>query len=173
MTLKHSPKQSQRGFLSIDGVFWLMLIAIALGFIVWMGFKMIGSSDVAVEQSNISTLIASTKKLKGSTGYGSAGQNLVPSLINIEGTGSMGVSGSSLVNQWNGAVTVVSNGMTFTITEANVPQSACITLASKVAKDKQTSTSINGGSATTGEILATSASSSCSSDANTLAWTTY
>ncbi|AZC83960.1 MULTISPECIES: type 4 pilus major pilin [Pseudomonas] len=163
----------QRGFLSIDGVFWMMLIAVALGFILWMSWRMIGNSDVTIEQSNISSLIANTKKLKGSTGYGTSGQNLVPSLINIEGTGSMGISGTNLVNQWNGAVTVASNGMTFTITEANVPKSGCITLATKVAKDKQTTTTINGGSATTGEILATAASTSCSSDSNTIAWTTY
>lgn len=171
--MKNFNVKKQGGFLSIDGVFWLMLIAIALGFILWMGWKMVGNSDVAIEQSNVSSLIANTKKLKGSTGYGASGQNLVPSLINIEGTGSMGISGTSLVNQWNGSVTVVSNGMTFTITEANVPKSGCITLATKVAKDKQTSTVINGGTATTGEILASSASTSCSNDANTIAWTTY
>lgn len=166
-------KRTQAGFLSIDGVFWLMLIAVAIGFIVWMSWRMIGNSDVAIEQSNISTLIANTKKLKGSTGYGTSGQSLVTSLINIEGTGSMGISGTTLVNQWNGAVTVVSNGMTFTISEANVPKSACITLATKVAKDKQTTTSINGGAATTGEVLATAATTSCSNDANTMTWTTY
>ncbi|AZC91298.1 type 4 pilus major pilin [Pseudomonas chlororaphis] len=163
----------QRGFLSIDGVFWMMLIAVALGFITWMSWGMIGNSDVAIEQSNISTMIANTKKLKGSTGYGASGTNLVPSLINVAGTGSMGKSGTSLVNQWNGAVTVVSNGMTYTITEVNVPKSACIVLATKVAKDQQTTTSINGGSATSGEILGTAASTSCSTEANTIAWTVY
>ncbi len=164
---------TQRGFLSIDGLFWLMLVVVALGFILWMSWRMLGSSDVAIEQSNVSTLIANTKKLKGSTGYGASGQNLVPTLIAIEGTGSMGISGSSLVNQWNGSVTVVSNGMTFTITEGGVPRSACITLATKVAKDRQTTTAINGGSSSTGEVHSTSATTSCSSDSNTIAWTTY
>ncbi len=166
-------RSKQQGFLSIDGVFWLMLIAISLGFILWMGWRMVGNSDVTIEQSNISTLISSTKKLKGSTGYGGSGQDLVPSLITVEGTGSMGISGTTLVNQWNGTVTVVSNGMTFTITNSSVPKSACVTLATKVAKDKQTTTTINGGSATSGEILATAATTSCSTDTNTIAWTTY
>lgn len=171
--MRYPGNSKQRGFLSIDGLFWLMLVVVALGFILWMSWRMLGSSDVAIEQSNISTLIANTKKLKGSTGYGTSGQNLVPSLIAIEGTGSMGISGTSLVNQWNGGVTVVSNGMTFTITENGVPKSACITLATKVARDKQTTTSINGGSASTGEIHATTATTSCSSDTNTMTWTTY
>ncbi|WP_313463130.1 type 4 pilus major pilin [Pseudomonas nitroreducens] len=168
-----SRHNKQRGFLSIDGVMWLMLIAIALGFIAYLGFKMLSGSDVAIEQSNITTIIGNTKKLKGSSGYGTSGTNLVPSLIALDGTGSMGVSGSTLTNQWNGSVTNVSNGMTFTLTETNVPKSACITLVTKIAKDKQTSTAINGGTSTAGEILGAAATTSCSSDSNTIAWTTY
>lgn len=169
--MKQLSNHQQRGFLAIDGIFWLMLIAIAIGFIVLQGWRMYSSSDVAIEQSNITSLITNTKKLKGSSGYGPTGQDLVPALINLDAAGSMGVSGTSLVNQWNGAVTVVSNGLTFTLTESNVPKSACITLATKVVRDRQTSTSINGGAATTGEVLATAASSGCSSDANSIAWT--
>lgn len=167
-----SPKK-QGGFLSIDGVFWLMLIAVALGFILVIAWSMLGNSDTAIEQSNISTMVASTKKLKGSGGYGTSGANMVPSLIKLEGIGTMGKNGNTLVNQWNGAVTVVSNGMTFTITETNLPASACIVLATKVAKDQKTTTSINGGSATAGEILGTTASTSCSGDTNTIAWTFF
>jgi len=37
---------TKRGFLSLDGMFWLMLIAVALGFIVFMGYRTFGSSDV-------------------------------------------------------------------------------------------------------------------------------
>lgn len=168
-----SKHHKQRGFLSVDGVMWIMLVTIALGFIAWMGYKMLGNSDAAIEQSNITSIIANTKKLKGSSGYGTSGTNLVPSLIAIDGTGSMGVSGTTLTNQWNGAVTLVSSGMTFTITENNVPKSACVTLATKISKDKQTTTSINGAAAVSGEILGASATMSCSNDSNSISWTTY
>lgn len=171
MTL--STPKNQCGFLSIDGVMWIMLITIALGFIAWIGYKMLGSSDAAVEQSNITTIITNAKKLKGSSGYGTSGTNLVPSLIAIDGTGSMGVSGTTLTNQWNGAVTLVSNGMTFTLSESNVPKAACITLTTKIAKDKQTTTAINGGSATSGEILPAVATTGCSNEMNSISWTTY
>ncbi|WP_047305778.1 type 4 pilus major pilin [Pseudomonas fluorescens] len=171
MTL--STPKNQRGFLSIDGVMWIMLITIALGFIAWFGYKMLGNSDGVIEQSNITTIITNTKKLKGSSGYGTSGTNLVPSLIAVEGAGSMGVSGTNLTNQWNGAVTLVSNGMTFTLGESNVPKAACITLATKVGKDKQTTTSINGGTATAGEVLPATAATSCSNDFNSISWTTY
>ncbi|OPK03012.1 type 4 pilus major pilin [Pseudomonas gessardii] len=164
---------SQRGFLSLDGMFWLMLIAVALGFIVFMGYRTFGSSDVTIEQSNLGTLLTNTKRLKSTTGYATAGTNLAPSLINLEGTGGMSINGTSLSNRWNGAVTIVSNGMTFTITESNLPKNACITLASNMAKDKQTTTAINGGTAIAGEITAVAAATSCSSDANTIAWTSY
>lgn len=171
--MTRSTLKKQRGFLAIDGVMWLMLITIALGFIAWIGYKMLSSSDAAVEQSNITTIITNTKKLKGSSGYGTSGTNLVPSLIAIDGAGSMGVSGSTLTNQWNGAVTLVSNGMTFTLTESNVPKAACITLATKIGKDKQSTTTINGGAATNGEVLPATATTSCSNDQNSISWTTY
>ncbi|MFC6299101.1 type 4 pilus major pilin [Pseudomonas spelaei] len=164
---------SQRGFLSLDGMFWLMLIAVALGFIVFMGYRTFGSSDVTIEQSSLGTLLTNTKRLKSTTGYAANGTDLAPSLINLEGTGGMSINGTTLSNRWNGSVTVVSNGMTFTITETNLPKNACITLASNMAKDKQTTTAINGGAAIAGEITAVAASASCSSDKNTIAWTSY
>lgn len=37
MTL--STPKNQRGFLSIDGVMWIMLITIALGFIAWIATR--------------------------------------------------------------------------------------------------------------------------------------
>ncbi|MGZ0717724.1 type 4 pilus major pilin [Pseudomonas gessardii] len=164
---------AQRGFLSLDGLFWLMLIAVALGFIVFLGYRTFGSSDVTIEQSNLGTLLANTKRLKSTTGYAVTGTDLVPSLINLEATGGMSINGATLANRWNGVVTVISNGMTFTITERNLPKAACITLASNMAKDKQTTTAINGGTAIAGEVTAVAASTSCSSDANTIAWTSY
>ena len=166
-------RSNQRGFLSLDGMFWLMLIAVALGFIVFMGYRTFGSSDVTIEQSNLGTLLSNAKRLKSTTGYATAGTNLAQSLINLEATGGMSINGTTLSNRWNGAVTVVSNGMTFTITESNLPKTACITLASNMAKDKQTTTAINGGTAVAGEITAVAAATSCSSDANTIAWTSY
>ena len=42
-----STPHKQRGFLSVDGVMWIMLVTIALGFIAWMGYKMLGNSDAA------------------------------------------------------------------------------------------------------------------------------
>ncbi|QOY72447.1 pilus assembly protein PilX [Pseudomonas sp. OST1909] len=171
--MRTNTRQNQRGFLSLDGMFWLMLIAVALGFIVFMGYRTFGSSDVTIEQSNLGTLLSNTKRLKSTTGYATAGTNLAPSLINLEATGGMSINGNALSNRWNGAVTVTSNGMTFTITESNLPKNACITLASNMAKDKQTTTAINGGTANAGEITAVAAATSCSSDANTIAWTSY
>lgn len=166
-------RNAQWGFLSLDGMFWLMLIAVALGFIVFLGYRTFGNSDITIEQSNLGTLMTNAKRLKSTTGYATAGTNLVPPLINLEGTAGMSINGTTLSNRWNGAVTVVSNGMTFTITETKLPKSACITLASNMAKDKQTTTAINGGTAVAGEITAVAASTSCSSDANTIAWTSY
>ena len=110
-------QNNQRGFLSLDGMFWLMLIAVALGFIVFMGYRTFGSSDVTIEQSNLGTLLSNTKRLKSTTGYATAGTNLAPSLINLEPTGGKRNNNNALSNRCTGAVTVMNNNMTSPITE--------------------------------------------------------
>ena len=97
--MRTNTRQNQRGFLSLDGMFWLMLIAVALGFIVFMGYRTFGSSDVTIEQSNLGTLLSNTKRLKSTTGYATAGTNLAPSLINLEATGGMSINGNALSNR--------------------------------------------------------------------------
>lgn len=171
--MMRSRRNKQAGFMSIDALGWTIFAVIVLGFIAAAVWKVLTGTDSTVEVSNVTTLMSNTKQLKGRTGYGASGTNLIPSLIAIEGTGGMSVSGSTVVNQWNGAVTLVSNGMTYTLTTASVPKSACIALATKVAKDNQTTTRINGGAAITGEVLTAAATTACSGSANTLAWTTY
>lgn len=171
--MMRSRRTKQAGFMSIDALLWTIFAVVVLGFIAYAGFKALGGTDSTVELSNITTIMSNTKQLKSRAGYGASGTNLIPSLIAIDGTGNMGVSGSTVTNQWNGAVTSVSNGMTYTLTITNVPKSACISLATLVAKDNQTTTRINGGSAISGEVLTAAATTSCSGDTNTLAWTAY
>ncbi|MFH7345191.1 type 4 pilus major pilin [Pseudomonas syringae pv. tagetis] len=55
--------------------------------------------------------------------------------------------GRSFVTGLLWQVTVVANGMTFTVTEAGLPQDACVTLATKIGRGQKVTTSINGGTA--------------------------
>ncbi|MBI6855924.1 pilus assembly protein PilX [Pseudomonas cichorii] len=166
-------KTLQHGYMSIEMLFVIIVLLIGMGFALYNGWSMMGSSDVNNEQGNVGQLIANTRKLKGSTGYGASGTNLITQLSAIRGLPNMSFSNSQLYNSWSGEVTVVSNGMTFTVTENGLPQDACVTLSTKVGRGQKVTTSINGGTAVSGEVASATATSGCSSDSNTVAWTAY
>lgn len=167
------PCHRQRGVFSLEMMFVLIIAVVALGYIIYNGGSLMGSQDVTNEQSNIGTLIANTRKLKASSGYGTSGTSLVSQLVASKGLPNMSVNGSNLYNAWGGSVTVVSSGMTFTITENALPQDACVTLATKISRGTKVTTAINGGTAITGEVDPGTATSGCSKDSNVLAWTVY
>lgn len=164
----------QGGFIDLSMLFVLICIAIGIGYAIYNGGSLLSSSDVSNEQSNIGQLIANTRKLKGSNGYGTSGTSLVTQLATSKGLPNMSVSGSTLYNAWNGTVTVTSGGMTFILTENGIPGDACMTLATKISRGQKVATSINGGSSSTGEVSSATAAASCTdTTTNTLAWTVY
>lgn len=168
------PAKTEAGYIDISMLFVLIVIAIGIGYAIYNGGSLLGSSDVSNEQSNIGQLIANTRKLKGSAGYGTSGTSLVPQLVASKGVPNMSVSGNNLYNPWNGTVTVVSGGMTAIFTENGLPEDACVTLATKISRGQKVTTSINGGSGVSGEVDSATATSSCTdSSNNTLAWTVY
>ncbi|MFJ3119603.1 type 4 pilus major pilin [Pseudomonas protegens] len=167
-------KHHQAGFIDLSMLFVLICIAIGIGYAIYNGGSLLGSSDVSNEQSNIGQLIANTRKLKGSNGYGTSGTSLVQQLITSKGLPNMSVSGTTLYNAWNGTVTVASGGMTFILTENGLPADACMTLATKISRGQKVTTSINGGSGVTGEVSSATAAASCTdTNSNTLAWTVF
>lgn len=167
-------RRRQAGWMSIEMLFVLLVALIGVGYALFNGGQLMGTSDISNEQSNIGQLIANTRKLKGMSGYGASSTNLVPQLIATKGVPNMSMSGGALYNAWSGSVTVVSNGMTFTVTENGLPQDACISLASKMSRGSKATTAINSGTAITGEVDSAAATSGCSKDTgNTLAWTVY
>lgn len=172
--MKYSRKISskQKGMSTIEILFVLIVITIALAFAVQKGYSLFARQTNNTEQTNVAELIMNTRSLKSSQGYGTTGTNLVPQLVATKGIPSgLTVASNVPYNSWNGAVTVVSAGVSFTITYQDVPQDACVTLATKVAKAEGFTTRINSGTATSGEITPAVATAGCSSDSNTIAWT--
>lgn len=166
-----SPKK-QGGFLSIDGVFWLMLIAVALGFILVIAWAMLGNSDTAIEQSNISTMVANTKNSKAQPATGR------PEPIWFHPHQPRGHRYHGQEWQYPGQPVerICDRREQWHDLHHHRIQPAEERLhraCHKGRKDQKTTTAINGGSATTGEILGMTASTSCSSDTNTIAWTFF
>lgn len=166
---QRSAKQGGFGALEV-------LIALVIGmFIViaavgWMT-KLSNTANNNDELSNISTLITNTRMLKTSSGYGPSGTDLIPILIKSGGIPDiMQRTDTTVSNVWDGAVTMVSSGPSVTLTYAKIPEASCIFLATKAAGSGSVTTSINGGTAIVGEVTAVDASTSCSGEDNTVAW---
>lgn len=167
-TTQRTSRPTQGGFVSIEMIIVLIIIAIGVGLGLAAAAGMFSSSNANEEQRNISVIAANARALKTS-GYGSSGTNLIPSLIAINGVPkNMSVSSGVVYNVYGGSVTVSSTGMGFSITTSKLPQDACITLATKIAKNTFEQTKINSGSAITGEVTTAAATQACSSDSNSI-----
>ena len=84
-TQSFTGSRRQRGFLELSTLFVLIVVALGIALAVANGLGLLGSSDVSNEQSNVGTLIANTRKLKSSSGYGTSGTNLVSQLVTTKG----------------------------------------------------------------------------------------
>ena len=89
-----------------------------------------------------------------------AGTSVVPPNLN-DGSG-------GIVNEWGGAIKLLGNGATFTISEAAVPQSACAILATKASNP--ISVTVNGTSISA-PVDAGTVAADCSSASNNLVFT--
>jgi len=165
----------QQGWGILETMIVLIIGVAGLSAVMYNGGTLFGSSDASLEQDNLGILFSSTRKLKASSGYGAAGTDLIPQLIAIKGLPNMSLSGTSVYNKWGGAVTITSNGMTFVITDAGLPSEACVTLATKIGRSQNATTSINSGTAAAGEVLPSTATTACSKsgNGNTVSWETY
>ncbi|MEB0222040.1 type 4 pilus major pilin [Pseudomonas sp. AB12(2023)] len=168
-----SLSRKQSGATTMELLFYLIVAALILYAAVQGGFKLFSRQSNNTEQENVASLIINTRALKGNTGYGTSGTNLVPVLSTTDGIpNGMTFTSGVPYNSWNGAVTVVSTGPSFTITYPTVPQDACVSLATRVAKNASITTKINSGTGVVGEISASSASTSCTDPtANIISWT--
>lgn len=164
--------QNQHGAGAIELlVFLFVSILVVVAGVAWWN-SLTSRANNQGELENIASLMTSVRSLKTASGYGPTGGNLVPVLTNGGGIPeTMQLSGTSVFNVWGGAVTVASTGTGYTLTYAGVPAAACIFLAAKAPNSGGLSSlKINGGQALVGEVSAVNASAGCTTDSNTLAW---
>lgn len=163
--------QSQRGAGAIELLVFLFvsIIVVIAGVAWWNSLTMKANSQSELE--NVTHLMSNIRSLKTSSGYGASSTNLLPILVNGGGIPeTMQQTANTVNNIWGGAVTVLSTGTGYTLTYAGVPAPACIFLATKAPNNALSSVKINGGQALAGEVGAIAASGGCTTDSNTLAW---
>ena len=124
----------QRGASLLEGIAYLGIAAlIILGAISLLTTAFSSAQSNSMESQVISIRTAARKLYQTQTsGYGVAGADLTPILINAGAFPPSMVNGTSVTNAWNGAVTVAVDATVtqFTITYLLVPKQVCIDMYS-------------------------------------------
>lgn len=149
---------------SVGGQLVMIAIVLATGIIAY--YKLYATSEVTL----INTLINETRQLRSNNGYGTVDYSAsliasgsVPSNVTI--------SGGKIYNRSGGLVTVKGNGIGFTVTDAGLSIKDCVKVAQSIGTPDLQSTKINNQSIT-GEVTAAAATTACTSDSNTVIFTT-
>lgn len=166
--LRSARRQAGATQLETLGVILVIGILVAAGAAALYTLSSKGSQ--ADDTKNIQLLIANIRDTRDIDGYGTG--DLLPSLITGKNVPTnMTISGNSVANAWGGAVTVTGSGLSYTVSSAQVPQSECIKEAMAISRGGRLTTSINGGSSVSGPMTKAQATTGCSSDSNTIAFT--
>ncbi|WDJ74910.1 prepilin-type N-terminal cleavage/methylation domain-containing protein (plasmid) [Xanthomonas campestris pv. campestris] len=152
----------------------MIVIAIIAAFLVFVGpriMRAFSNNTVTKESTNVRDLMTASAAYRDSGGLGASGSNVVPLLVtNGDIPSSWRMSGGTPFSGWNDSVTVVASGLGIAVSYAGVPQKDCVRFATKTsAEDLQTT--VNGGSAMTGTMPATTAAAACANSMNSVAFT--
>lgn len=173
-SMKVGQVTKQKGFTLIE-----VMIALGIGFLVYAlvtgtGNTATAKGDQSAEVTNMTNLFTQLRTLRSTSGYGTAGTDLVSQLKATSSlpTG-MSVDSSGLIyNNWSGNVTAVSTGLGWKVSSPNVPSDMCIKVAVAVSNGNNVlQTQINGGSVITGAVDVNTAKSACATGTATLVWT--
>lgn len=144
----------------------LFLISLVAGFayVVW------GNVGKTSEVSLLNNIIMETRGMISSSGYGTA--DYVPALIAGGSIPSnVTVNGGKIYNKSGGNITVVGNGIGFIVTDSQLSKRDCVGVATGIGTADLQSTKINNTSIT-GEVSAAAATTACSTDSNSVVFTT-
>jgi hypothetical protein len=161
-------RNAQRGASLLESIAFLGIAAIVILGAVALLIGGFGSANTNKAQQEVSSIRTGVKKLYmgQSASYGTANMNAA--LINAKVFPStLAVSGTNVLNAWNGQVVVTGATATFTISYASVPKDVCINLVS--ANGDWTGLTVNGTAATL-PVTPTTASTACGASTNTIVW---
>lgn len=121
-TLQSTRRQRGSSLSSMMGGMLVTAIALVAA---WGVYKLVaGGNEVQIEAKNVAGIIGASKMLKSAGSYTGVS---TANLQKIKGFGNMTGSepGGTVKNTWGGNVTVTGATDSFTITYADVPESAC------------------------------------------------
>ncbi|CAJ4320301.1 type IV B pilus protein [Burkholderia pseudomallei] len=167
--------ETQRGALTFMETMGVLIVgAIVLAAAAAGLYALFSAQSQSDELNFVSTIITNVRDLRTTSGYGTAGSDLMPNMVAIGGIPkSMGIVGGVPVNSYNQQVTLVVDGTGngWVLTDPGLPKEDCNRIAKKMSVAKSVNTtSINGGAAITGEISPSVAAAQCTGTSNSIAW---
>jgi len=165
-----------------SGIGALEYIAIALFFVVVLAGvldrsgKLSFTTNNVAENAAISSLYQSTKtNAKSSAGYGTSGTSLIPTLSVTKGIPSnLPFNGTTLQNTYGQNYTLTSTGSGFSLTDPGISQADCIKIVVQQSNNGNwdAGIAVNSGTAVTGAIATSTATTSCSTPTNSITFAT-
>ena len=166
-------RKRQGGYTLIElGIVLLIIALIAAGILAKSYFQK-STANGQTEQSTITAVIGALPNAKGTMGtagtYGTAGTNLVSYLV----TGKVipttySTTATTITNAWGGAITAVSTGAGWTVTDNSLPNDICLSLATTINNSAGGTTAL---ATTINGAALSNASTQCSTNANAVAFT--
>lgn len=161
----------KRGIANItDAVASIGIALVLIGLVLALAYVAYNKLNATTEVTLVSTIINETRQLRGNNGYGT--DNYSQALIQSGAIPTtVTVTGSVISNRSGGTISVVGAGVGFVVTDTSLSNKDCIKLAQQLGTNDMASTKINGQSFT-GEITAVKATLACTTDKNTVVFTT-
>jgi hypothetical protein len=167
-------RPSQRGASLLEGIAYLGIAAIVILGAVSLLTTAFGTAQSNRGSEQIISLRTAVRKLYPGQIYPAA---IVPTLITVKGVPAtlvVDTTNNTITNGWGGSVTIAGNGGTggvnnFTITFAQVPQDACISMLAGATG--WTQAAVGSTTITTFPISTASAAAACSGSTNSVAMT--
>jgi hypothetical protein len=155
-------------------LFKYLAALLAIVAVVTIFYEALGNNNAGTAVSEITSLQSGVESLYSGNPSALTTANLTAASLIIAGAApqQMQASSTTLVDPWGGAVTlgVPTAGSQFSETMANVPQAACVHLATTIYNE--VSMTIDSGTAITAiPVSPTVAATDCSSASNTIAFT--
>lgn len=169
-----------RGFLSLDTMGVLLIIAISVIVVLGTVSMMFSKNTVNTEMSNIQSVVTEVRgmlKTQGEYPFSSAAK-MTGTLVQFGGVpGNLTINGdkasgnAKIANGWGGDVLISpekvqgsTNNKGFSVTYKNVPQDACIALATKLSSSAMISEVSISGTNNSGAVNAETAGTQCKAD---------
>lgn len=170
MNRTNCPARRQRGVSLLEAIAYLGVAATIIVGAVALLTNAFSGARANRAQEELTAISTGVKRLFMSQAgaYGTASLNETLASAKIFPS-TLAVSGTDVLNAWNGAVAVTGNTTVFDISYANVPQEVCIELVSSTSQF--VSVAANGGAALTPPVTIAQASGQCTAASNTIVWT--